>query len=320
MASTAVEVFISYSHKDEALRNALATHLRILEREGIVASWDDRKLSPGTEWDHQINSRLQTADIILLLVSADFIASDYCWDVEIAQALERHDRGEAHVIPVVLRPVDWRSVPFSKLQALPQNAKPVVTWNAQDSAFVDIAKGIRTTARQLVEQRQRQEQQAQKQAALDRYRQQVRICLDDGEISIVDRDTLNDLCQTLGLPSSAAYRIEAEELESRQVQVAQKERYRQTFLKAVEQNYPLSEMVRADLNHRQTFLELTDLDVTEIETPILDVKEKEHQQQLGQCDCDQVGQLCQHPAAETGGQPTPMEPTPSWTEDFFRRS
>ena len=93
---------------------------------------------------------MNSAGVILLMVSADFMASDYCWDVEMKRAMERHELGEAVVIPAILRAVDWHSAPFGKLQALPKDAKPVTSWPNQDEAFTDIAKGIRRAVEQLV--------------------------------------------------------------------------------------------------------------------------------------------------------------------------
>lgn len=144
MAGESVEVFFSYSHKDEVLRDELANHLSILKRRGEITTWHDRQIEAGTEWDKEIDSHLQTADIILLLISSAFLASDYCWSVELEQAMARHEAGEARVIPIILRPVDWKGAPFSKLQALPRNAKAVTLWANQDEAFVNIAQGIRT--------------------------------------------------------------------------------------------------------------------------------------------------------------------------------
>src|SRR5262249_21747390 len=146
-------LFLSYSHKDELLRNELVNHLRILTREGVIASWDDRKILPGDEWDHQIHAQLRTADIVLLLISVDFIASDYCNDVEVHLALQRHAAGDVCVIPIILRPVDWTRAPFSKLQALPTNGKPVTSYSDRDEAFVDVAQGIRKVADTLRAQR-----------------------------------------------------------------------------------------------------------------------------------------------------------------------
>src|SRR5438045_5413886 len=114
-----VEIFCCYAHKDEALLNKLKTHLTPLQREGLIDVWHDRNISAGTEWEREIGQHLNTARIILLLVSPDFIDSDYCYGVEMKRAMERHERGEARVIPVILRPVYWKKAPFGKLQALP---------------------------------------------------------------------------------------------------------------------------------------------------------------------------------------------------------
>jgi hypothetical protein len=129
---TPVEVFFSYAHEDELLRD-----------------WHDRQISAGTEWAGQIDSHLNTARIILLLVSPDFIASDYCYDVEMQRALARHEAGEARVIPVILRPTDWHSASFSKLQALPKDGKSITEWRNRDKAFLDVAQGIRRAASEL---------------------------------------------------------------------------------------------------------------------------------------------------------------------------
>ncbi|WP_017299339.1 AAA-like domain-containing protein [Nodosilinea nodulosa] len=138
-----IQLFFSYSHRDEALRDELAKHLSLLERQGVLSSWHDRQITPGSEWAGQIDHYLEQAQIILLLVSADFLASNYCYDIELNRAMKRHADGDAVVIPVLLRSVDWQGASFRRLQALPKNAKPVTTWANQDEAFTDIAKGIR---------------------------------------------------------------------------------------------------------------------------------------------------------------------------------
>jgi formylglycine-generating enzyme required for sulfatase activity len=142
----ATEVFFSYAHHDEPLRNELAKHLRLMERQGVIAAWHDRQIPAGSEWAGTIDAHLQTAHIILLLVSADFLASNYCYDIEMRQAMARHEAGEARVIPIILRPVDWHSARFGKLQALPKDGRPVTSWLNRDEAFVDIARGIRSVA------------------------------------------------------------------------------------------------------------------------------------------------------------------------------
>ncbi|MBD2361947.1 GUN4 domain-containing protein [Anabaena minutissima FACHB-250] len=172
MAEESFKLFFSYSHKDESLRDELAKHLTILEYQRVISSWHDRKILPGEEWDSQINDNLKTADIILLLVSSDFLFSKYCWDVEVKKAIERHNTGEACVIPVILRAVDWAGAPFARLQALPKNAEPVVSryWHTQDEAFTDVARGIRAAVEAL---KQKREEHQRKQEAEKRLQQEA---------------------------------------------------------------------------------------------------------------------------------------------------
>lgn len=146
---TPLTVFFSYAHEDEALRDKLATHLKSMEREGLITGWSDRQISPGSERDTAIQQQLATAEIILLLISADFIASDYCYDIEIQNAIQRHETGSARVIPIILRSCDWQSLPFGKLQPLPTNGKPISKWSDQDEAFLNVAQGIRATIKSL---------------------------------------------------------------------------------------------------------------------------------------------------------------------------
>ena len=145
ISSEGIEVIISYSHKDEMLRDELEKHLSILKRQKPISTWYDRKIGAGEEWMDEIDKHMDSAQIVLLLISADFLASDYCYDIELKRAMERHESGEARVIPIILRPVDWKGAPFGKLQALPTNAEPIVSkkWGCTDEAFVDIVRGLR---------------------------------------------------------------------------------------------------------------------------------------------------------------------------------
>jgi hypothetical protein len=144
-----IKLFYSYSHKDEALRDRLEIHLKLLQRQGVIDTWHDRKIDIGKEWENAINENLETADIILLLISADFLASDYCWDVEIKRAMQRHNEKSAVVIPIKLRPCDTKGTAFMALQGLPKDFKPVIQWEHQDEAFTNIAEGIRTVAERI---------------------------------------------------------------------------------------------------------------------------------------------------------------------------
>ena len=137
-----VRLFISYSHKDEDLRKEFDAHLMALVRAGSVEGWYDRRIRPGREWDQEIRQELQRADIVLFLVSSDFIASEYIYDYEINPALQRQATGKAVAIPVILRPVAWQHLPLGKLQALPFDARPIVTWASRDEAWLSVIKGI----------------------------------------------------------------------------------------------------------------------------------------------------------------------------------
>ena len=137
-----VRLFYSYSRKDERLRNELEIHLKLLQRQGLIEPWHDRKIEAGDEWKHKIDENLEHAEIILLLVSADFIASDYCYEEEMKRALERHEQKEARLVPIILRDVNWKIAPFEKLQALPKDGRPVTKWRPRDSAWRNVSEGI----------------------------------------------------------------------------------------------------------------------------------------------------------------------------------
>lgn len=147
--AAAVDVFVSYSHADEELRSVLETHLAALRRQGSVRIWHDRKITAGTEWAGEIDRNLTSAQVVLLLVSPEFIASDYCWDKEMIRALERHRAGKARVVPIILRPCDWQSSPLGELQALPRGGKPVTRWADRDEGFLDVVRGIRVVIEEL---------------------------------------------------------------------------------------------------------------------------------------------------------------------------
>lgn len=148
-APPGLEVFFSYSHRDEKLRDELEKHLSALKRSKAIRVWHDRRITPGTHIDHTIARELERSDLVLLLVSADFLASEYCYTREMTKAMERHNLGCARVIPVILRPVDWHTSPFGQLMALPKDARPVTQWGRRDAAFFDIAQGVRRAAEEL---------------------------------------------------------------------------------------------------------------------------------------------------------------------------
>lgn len=140
------KVFFSYSHADEALRDELEKHLSILKRQGVIETWHDRRIIPGAEFESTISTHLEEADIIILLISSDFLASDYCYDIEMKIAMERHECGDAVVIPVILHPSDWHETPFGKLLAATKDGKPVIKFPTLDDAFLEVVGAIKNVA------------------------------------------------------------------------------------------------------------------------------------------------------------------------------
>ncbi|GHO98356.1 hypothetical protein KSF_084040 [Reticulibacter mediterranei] len=151
-----ITVFYSYARKDKLLRDRLAYHLKLLEKQGYIASWSDQDVKPGQEWSKEKSKMLASADIILLLVSHEFIATNYCESTEVDIALQRHEAGEAWVIPILLRSVDWETSAIGKLQALPYDLKPVALCPDRDKAFTEISKNIRSLVMDLQKERDKE--------------------------------------------------------------------------------------------------------------------------------------------------------------------
>ena len=138
-----IKVFFSYAHEDGVWCEKLRKFLRRLERDGDIQGWYDSDISGGMEWKVEIMTHLNAAHIILLLVSQDFIDSDFCWGTEMKEAMKRHKAGTARVIPIIVRHCDWQGTPFAKLQALPTDAKPLSSWSDEDEALLQVTRGIR---------------------------------------------------------------------------------------------------------------------------------------------------------------------------------
>lgn len=147
-----LNIFLSYAHEDEAMKIQLDRNLIMLKRSDKINVWQDRQILAGMEWDDAIAKELASADIILLLISVDFNNSQYIWDKELKIAMERHEKNEARVIPVILRTCDWGDMPYAKLQALPTGAKPVNSFADKDEAYTDIAKSIRMVVDYMIAQ------------------------------------------------------------------------------------------------------------------------------------------------------------------------
>lgn len=205
--SDTIEVFISYSKQDKELRDGLLAHLRPLEREGIII-WHDRQILPGTEWDEEIKTRLNAADIILLLISADFLATDYCTQVEIPEALRRHEAGEATVMPVILRSCGWKYTPLTKIQAYPEKAKPVVSWAYVDEAYTNVVDGVYLAATKIRERRSKQQAKQE--------------CIQQEQLQVEDQERLHQAEHLRQQQPAEAARFEQQELErQQQVQLKQ---------------------------------------------------------------------------------------------------
>ena len=140
-----IKQFCSFSHKDRALAEQLDEHFGVLRRLELVVHWFSYMIPPGDEWEPQVTEKLNSAEIILLLVSSSFIDSDYCYGVELRRALKRHEDHEARVIPVILRPCLWHIAPFGKSQALPDGGngvKPITTWDNMDAGFGSVVQSV----------------------------------------------------------------------------------------------------------------------------------------------------------------------------------
>lgn len=140
------KLFFSYSHKDEALRNELETHLFLLRRQGLISTWHDRRILAGGDFNKSISDELESSQIILLLVSAYFLASDYCYEKEMTRAIEKHNDGSAVVIPVILHPCDWHSAPFGGFRATPNDGKAISLFPNLHEAFSIVSKDVREVA------------------------------------------------------------------------------------------------------------------------------------------------------------------------------
>jgi hypothetical protein len=142
MPGRPLRLFYSYAHEDEELRDELEKRLSTLRANEAIEEWHDRRILAGESWGDEIDAALDRADIILLLLSPDFLGSTYIRDVEVQRALTRHQRQEAVVVPIVLRPVPLGDTPFRGLQALPKDARPITLWENADQAFLDVYEGL----------------------------------------------------------------------------------------------------------------------------------------------------------------------------------
>src|SRR6266567_4181076 len=142
-----ITIFLAYASEDESLLHKLEQHLSVFKQEKIIDLWHKQMVDPGAEWEREITEYVNSAQIILILISPAFLSSEYSSSVEMKRVLERHARNEARVIPIILRPVYWQTTPFGKLQALPKFSRPITSslWANIDEAFFDVVKGLHKT-------------------------------------------------------------------------------------------------------------------------------------------------------------------------------
>ena len=145
-----IKLFYCYAREDKALRDQLEKHLAPLRRQYRLTNWHDREILPGEDWEQTIDHHLSTAHLVLLLISPDFMASDYCYGIEMEKALEQEKAGTCRVIPLLLRPTDIEDAPFIHLQMLPTDVHPLTSWPDRDLAFLDVATGIRKAFKDLL--------------------------------------------------------------------------------------------------------------------------------------------------------------------------
>ena len=144
-----VKIFVSYAHEDAAYANRLTTSCAVLRREGWIDLWTDAAIAPGDQWHAEIDQALEAADVVVLLVSPDFLDSDFCYGIEMRRALERHARGEVAVVPVHIRWADVAGAPFERFQSLPARRRPVSAWPDQDAAWLNVVGGLRRLLQNL---------------------------------------------------------------------------------------------------------------------------------------------------------------------------
>lgn len=153
MATPPLIAFLSYAAEDSGHRADLERHLAPMKRQLRLDTWQFGQIVAGTNWDEAIRRQLECADLVILLITARFLASRYCYDVELRRALERHNLHEALVVPVIVEDCDWRFEDFARLQVLPSKAKPVCRWKPRSTAWTDVVAGLRQAIEVFVTRR-----------------------------------------------------------------------------------------------------------------------------------------------------------------------
>jgi WD40 repeat protein len=244
-----LRVFCSYAHRDEHYLEVLKTWLVGLERDGLIEQWHDRMIPPGDEWEEAIAENLETSELVLLLVTPDFMASQYIYEKEIDRAIERHKRGEARVIPIIVRPAPWEGTALDRLQALPKNARAITTWANRDQAWLNVLQGIQQAVEELLFEPDGDEPEKAEQI----YREAVEWAWTDGELHSREVERLGDLANEYELSTDRASAIEREAMgdtkeaiQERQERAAREEERKEQYRGAVEEAWTDNKLFKAD--------------------------------------------------------------------------
>ena len=150
VARQALHLFFSFVKQDQSYLDEIEKGLTMLKRQGYISIWDERMISAGAEWRREVEEHLDLADIILLLISQDYLNSDFSYEIELKRAMERYNAGGVRIIPILINPCDWKQSPFSQLQVLPKNLKSVSEWQDQQAAIRDIVKNVQIAVEEIL--------------------------------------------------------------------------------------------------------------------------------------------------------------------------
>ncbi len=261
-----IEVFISYSHQDDELRQEFIKQLSSLTRQKLIKTWDDRAIDAGAEWAQEIAQNLERAEIILLLVSANFMSSDYCYGTELTRALERHQAQTVQVIPIIIRACDWQESPLGQLQAIQSVASSRNQYD-RDHSWVEVITEVRKVAKQI---RDRKILAAQQQAKLHQTFRDKALAIyqdyyQDGALSAAAKSLLKKTWKDLGLDEASAQKI-LQQVEERQEHLAE---YRSAFVADLSAQGTLTPAQRQSLGELQDAFGLGDAEIKQIEEQVL---------------------------------------------------
>jgi formylglycine-generating enzyme required for sulfatase activity len=275
-----IKVFLSYSHKDDELKKEFCDHLAVLQHNQLIAAWQDRNIDAGSEWADAIHQNLEQAEIILLLVSSAFLASRYCYSIEMQQALKRHKSGSAKVIPVIIRDSPWTTSPLGQLQAVPRDNRAVATWGdqfARDTAWRLVTEEITKVVQGMIDRRQSESMAVQKANAIQTFRAKAEDFYKDGVLSPGERALLDIERKRLGLDELEAEAILGAVKSAYQQHQADLECYRQTLI----DEWAGQDELRTDqcelLQQLQTGLVISDPEVEQIRQAVLAERARERQ-------------------------------------------